>query len=436
MKEIMKRQNPVDDLFRRELAGYKVTPSAERRAAFMQEAGGIRSKGSRFVWWIIGAVVLIMVPLGVLVLTQRDHELPGIAPESKVSTQLPVSKPNAAVSIQLASNTPVAAVLNRPAPNTPAAAVLNRPAPNTPEAAVLNQADLNTPASAVAVTLPVTATNTNAARPANPGTAVAVSGTIPSPSAGKEVTDTLIIPSHSKHNEGNNSLSRKWNISLGASYSPEWMFNTLNGDKFANNFGLEGTFHFGPYSVRTGVGLSITTGWNEVLVQSNPYLGSYQALDSITFTWGQNYSLVPTYYTSSQNVYDTARQYTYTNIKKRYTYLQIPMVLGYDFWHNNWLSLGVRAGAVMSLLLNTETSSMTYDPGKDRIVTINNITPDRIHLNWQAIGGINVSFRLSGRFSIEVEPEVRYYFNSVYESSELTKKPWSVGIRTAFIIKF
>ena len=79
---------------------------------------------------------------------------------------------------------------------------------------------------------------------------------------------------------------------------------------------------------------------------------------------------------------------------------------------------------------------MTYDPGKDRIVTINNITPDRIHLNWQAIGGINVSFRLSGRFSIEVEPEVRYYFNSVYESSELTKKPWSVGIRTAFIIKF
>ncbi len=214
------------------------------------------------------------------------------------------------------------------------------------------------------------------------------------------------------------------------------MFNTLNGDKFANNMGLEGTFHVGRYSVRTGVGLSFTTGWNEMLVESNPYLGAYKALDSITFAWGDNYNLVPTYFTKTEAVFDTTLQYTYTDIKKRYTYLQVPLVLGYDFWENSWLSLGVRAGAVMSVLLNTKTSSMTFDPGKDRIVQINNITPDRIELNWQAMGGINAAFRLSQRFSIELEPEIRYYFNSVYESSVLTKKPWSVGVRAAVVVTF
>jgi len=39
-------------------------------------------------------------------------------------------------------------------------------------------------------------------------------------------------------------------------------------------------------------------------------------------------------------------------------------------------------------------------------------------------------------FSIEAEPDLRYYFNSVYESSELTKKPWSVGFRAAFLVTF
>ena len=88
----------------------------------------------------------------------------------------------------------------------------------------------------------------------------------------------------------------------------------------------------------------------------------------------------------------------------------------------------------MSLLLKTENLSAAYESGKDRIISINNISPDRIQLNWQGIGGINAAFRLSRRYSIELEPDVKYYFNSVYESSSITKKPWSVGIRTAFLI--
>ncbi|MCX6286801.1 MAG: hypothetical protein NTY96_06780, partial [Bacteroidetes bacterium] len=226
-----------------------------------------------------------------------------------------------------------------------------------------------------------------------------------------------------------------WNISTGVYYTPEWMFNTLNGDKFVNNFGVEGTFHFGRYSVRTGFGLSVTKGSNEMVRQTNSYLGAYNALDSITFAWdGKHTSLVPTYYTKNQSVYDTTLSYNYYYNKKRYTYLQVPLVLGYDFWQNSWLSLGIRGGAVMSLLLKSENLSESYDPGKDRIITINNVSPDRIQLNWQAMGGINANFRLSRRFSFEVEPDVRYYFNSVYESSELTKKPWSLGVRAAFVI--
>ena len=168
-----------------------------------------------------------------------------------------------------------------------------------------------------------------------------------------------------------------------------------------------------------------------------PYLGGYQALDYITYHWdSRHYHLIPTYFTTWKEVFDTALHKNYFTLEKEYTYLQIPMILGYDFFTEKWFSIGVRVGPVMSLLLKTRELTSEYDAGKDEVISINNVTPDRIHLNWQAMGGINASFRLSGFIIFDLEPEIRYYFNSVYEKSSPSDKPWSLGIRGALLVNF
>jgi hypothetical protein len=222
------------------------------------------------------------------------------------------------------------------------------------------------------------------------------------------------------------------------SYSPEWMFNTLDkGTKYVNNAAIEQTFRFQKYSLRTGLGLSITKGTNEVLISYNDYLGSFQKLDSITFTWDpEHINLIPTYYLSNQEVWDSLMKLANTMVIKRYTYLQIPLVFGYDFWSNGQFSLGVRVGPVLSVLLTSKQLSDAYDPGMNRIIMINQITPERIQTNWQLMGGINATFRFSRRLGVELEPEARYYFNSVYEQSDATKKPWSLGFRAAFLVRY
>jgi hypothetical protein len=121
-------------------------------------------------------------------------------------------------------------------------------------------------------------------------------------------------------------------------------------------------------------------------------------------------------------------------MEREYTYLQIPLILGYDFYDKNWFSLGMRFGPVLSLLIKTRELTSAYDAGKDLILTVNNITPDRIHLNWQAMAGINASFHLSRRFIFELEPNLRYYFDSVYEKSGTSDKPWSIGIRASIMV--
>jgi len=454
----MQKQNPIDDLFRRGLADYRVSPSDERKEEFIREVTGKQGKRPWAGWWFIAGTVLMLAVAGTALLLSKGTVTGerGEATASKVTPAPASGETNIAGLTTSSVKTSPTAVLTHAASHNSSMVLTASRTPKIKSekpAADLHETTVGSvpPAEPSAVikvnestNAKLTKTDEKISTPENPVIAETVA---PPPAEPK--TEPAVKPAEPTQqpdtrseekapaSKGNSHPQKNWNISTGVYYTPEWMFNTLNGDKYVNNMGVEGTFHLGNYSVRTGLGLSITNGWHEVLVQSNPYLGAYKALDSITFSWSKDGTkLNPTYYMTGTNVYDTAREYTYSYVQKRYTYLQVPLMLGYDFWKNNWLRLGVRAGAVMSLLLNTENLTTTYDPGKDRIVSINNVTPDRIQLNWQAIGGINASIGWSRRFSIELEPEIRYYFNSVYESSEITTKPWSIGVRAAFLIKF
>jgi hypothetical protein len=466
----MQKQDPVDDLFRRKLADYKVTPSAELRDVFIRDAGKEIASRSAARWWIVGsgAGLLIMVGVGLLFYEYGRIEKPGVQhvklTENKVAVNIKSEKQEKSIAsvkrLNEVNEKPAIQkeIVKKPNVQTRANKVVTlSKSSNTPinnnvrfnnTVRINNNAPVNNKVTPIAVPLAQPQAKTNIppiVEPSQPQD----KENIPITSQ-KVVADTSFIPRSVQEQNTKpearieektpvypekQSLANRWNVSVGASYTPEWMFNTFNNDKFVNNMGLEGTVHFGPYSLRTGVGLSITDGSNETNVETNHFLGTYKALDSIVFTWDAKHDkLVPVIYTTVTNAYDTSVRNNYSYNKKRYTYLEVPLILGYDFWQNKWLSLGVRAGAVMSILLKTENISSTYESGQDRIVTINDVTPGRIQMNWQETGGIDAAFRLSRRLNIEIEPDIKYYFNSIYESSAVIKKPWSVGVRTAFVV--
>lgn len=214
------------------------------------------------------------------------------------------------------------------------------------------------------------------------------------------------------------------------------MFNTLENTNFASDFGLEGAFHFGRFSIRTGVGLSIGKGTHEVLVEYNDYLGAYNRLDSMKFKWDPSHQdFTPTMYLSRQKVWDSLMKLDSAKVVKRYTYLQIPLLLGYSVPVGERFAVGLHAGPILSVLLASRTLSAPYDPGNKRVVSVNDISPEQINLNWQAMAGISATWFLTRKLWFELEPEARYYFNSVYEKPASETKPWSFGVRAAIGIK-
>lgn len=450
----MEKRHPIDDLFRHGLADYEVSPSDERRTAFIREAMEQgRRPSSSWKWILSAALILLVTGITIMMIPgtgkQESEKLKSNAGNPVRSTVQPQSSlaDHGRTIVQSQSNVSDRWETSKQLNDKSGAIITGEAMPIKAVTAVMKKDEAVVKEDVAEVKMEVAAVAMNEAVIQEDVAVVKeneVAGEMDMAAVQEDTVtvvkrDTVAVEDEKREPASGENRTRnaKWHLSAGIYYGPEWMFNTLNGDKFVNNTGFEGTFHFGPYSVRTGLGISITTGSNEIMVQTNPYEGNYNALDSISFQWDeQRLSLLPTYHTTGTQVFDTARLSNEAYVKKRYTYLQVPLVLGYDFWRNDWISLGFRAGAVMSLLLKSETLSGTYDPGMDRIISINMISPDRIQLNWQAIGGVNAAFRLSQRFGLEVEPNIRYYFNSVYESSELTKKPWSLGVRAAFIIHF
>ncbi|OFY11814.1 MAG: hypothetical protein A2X11_03575 [Bacteroidetes bacterium GWE2_42_24] len=223
-------------------------------------------------------------------------------------------------------------------------------------------------------------------------------------------------------------------FSLGVSYTPEIMFNVLDGDqKFVHNAALELLFHYHDFTIRTGAGLAFAKGTSAIGVKYNSFKGSYQHLDSLDFYYdNETGQVVGIYHLSERNVYDSVSQNVINEIDKRYTYLQIPLLFGYRFFEQNRFGISVNAGPTLSILLSTKETS-NYDPGRNLIINTTTLSPDRIKTNWQFSAGLGFSYHLTPKLYIEMEPRVKYYFNSVYEKASATRKPWSFELRSGLL---
>ncbi len=231
-----------------------------------------------------------------------------------------------------------------------------------------------------------------------------------------------------------NMVADQKHLAYSIFYRPEVTYNLIESNKLSHVFGLDIQYRFfgDRYSVRTGLGLSVSKGYYEYATEYQEFLGEYEKLDSITFTWDEpQYHLMPTKYMSSEEVFEDTLSILNSKIYKRHYYLEIPLILGYDFITKKSWRLGLRTGPRLSLLVNTKTLNDMEDLGRNRVVQINQITSDRIHTNWQFVGAANLGIYTKGRVFFEMEPQFTYYFNSVYESADQGVSPWSISMRVA-----
>lgn len=465
-----KHPNPLDDSIREALKGHGIVPREKARKAFLDEASRVIPPGRfRKNWYLLPALILIVSGIiALIVVTGREKKVPAVSeiPDTQINQQLTGNRSETGTAIM--ADNPSDELTHTNDPNSTRESIREYSSPdsitsssqaikisNQNQSYVKDRA-MQEPVALSSVTdvLPATGAENpqgtgNGIIPvepvlqdtvnlvkneANPG---AQAG-IPEPKwqdTGDSSLTPAALPAGGKTEK--ERLQTPGYFLASVCYQPELMFNTLEDSKFINNFGLEAIFYKGRISIRTGVGLSISKGITKNSVGYNDYLGTYNKLDSITFTFNaaeQNFE--PNLFMSSQKVWDSIQQFDSTDVIKRYTYLQVPLVLGFDFWQRGKLSAGVRIGTIMSVMLHSRQLTGEYDPGQNQVVGVTQFTPGQVNVNWQALGGLSATAMLTKNIYLDIEPQARYYYQSIYEKSSLTQKPWSISIRMAIGMKF
>jgi hypothetical protein len=452
-----KHPNPFDEFLKETLKGHQLAPPEEAKEAFLREAGAILQSRKGFKrWYYLPALVAVLIGLFSVFYILNNHEISTskhIINEQVNSTAGLTSNPASTPNLKSTSNSvqvinPKAGLISTSISSinsdngTKPPVTMITPSSETRLISYEAGESIMSASSegGISAKNDTLISKTKASKLAldslaNPG--VSNAAPVTQGQTASHDTVTVAMPATTAGADIPERGKSENYFMAGVYYLPEWVFNTFNGNKFIYNVGIEGTYNFGPLSVQTGVGIAVSNDVTKIAVEYNDYLGSYNKLDSMSFTFNeQTHNFTPDYFMSSEKVYDTLPLMDYPEYKMRYTYLRIPLVIGYDFWSKGRFSLGVRLGTALSLLLNSKQLSEVYNPGQNKVTNVYKITPDYVSVNWQVTGGMNASLRLMDHFYFELEPIGMYFYNSVYESPGSTKKPFAVGFRTAVLYKF
>lgn len=224
---------------------------------------------------------------------------------------------------------------------------------------------------------------------------------------------------------------------FGLYFTPE-MIVYPNDDQLKNysySLDLHATFKPGNYFLQSGLGFARNQEQGNTMINYNQYLGSYEDVYNVTFDTTSG-SAVPVYHTETVSVYDSINHVIVTPTKRYFTYLQIPLFVGYgeESKRFGWF---VKGGPSLSFLLYEDQSSTGLSDMEARVLNVENELPARINTNWQFILTAGVTYKLGQKVSLSVEPMFRYYIKSVYEQDKLnTKHPYSIGLRTGLLLSF
>lgn len=241
-------------------------------------------------------------------------------------------------------------------------------------------------------------------------------------------------------NETDKSIIPAW-FDLSVQSGPDILdFGLQNNQRttsFAYNNGMDLSFHFSDFYLRTGVNVLSTFQKNQYDYSINEYqqTGSYTMVDSISFIQGTDTAgqliLIPQYYTSSHAVYDSVAVEHSTRASDRYQYLEIPFALGFQKDLHK-VSIYAQAGFTYSFLMGSKelTESEFMESNSTRPLTWQSQSPDRNKDFWSFSLAAGVMYNTNNRFSFGLEPTYRYCMSPLYAGNETAgKAPVSYGLR-------
>lgn len=223
-----------------------------------------------------------------------------------------------------------------------------------------------------------------------------------------------------------NSNERK-GVSLGVNYFPEPMSKSDYASAY-QTFALMAQYQMPSMDIRMGLGISYQSSAME-------YSADYKTINS---GFGQN---TDTLISNGDTIIGYLSGIGEINIsgKERASFLNYTIGAGKRIFSSKRFSTSLRVGAGFSLLLDNQNklNNSSFDPILNQANTYVSNTksniPDINQTHFDLITGFDFNYRLHKRWSLSLEPTLKYYFNPVYNGSN--SRSFTTGLRTGILFK-
>lgn len=207
-----------------------------------------------------------------------------------------------------------------------------------------------------------------------------------------------------------------------------------NHTKQSHALGLSLSTFRGPWLLETGAAVCLSDDNGRFLVKYNSFdsIGYYNKVVSFSSD-PNNYGSIQ-FNTEVLGVFDSVDHNMEAKTANRYTYLQIPLMAGYQFYNKRLFTLSIKAGPIFSVMLNSSEPGINFSRENASLQSIDQLNPVRVSTNWQIAAALGIGLHISQRLTLQLEPTYKTYLRPVYQGYQT--KPQSIGIRAGLLYRF
>ena len=135
------------------------------------------------------------------------------------------------------------------------------------------------------------------------------------------------------------------------------------------------------------------------------------------------------YVIRNQAIYDSVNHIADDRTRNRYTYIQIPLLVGYSLYETSRFRLGFEIGPAVSFLIGSKLAEPVVDFPNGRLIKLQDNTPSRLSTNWQLWVNLSIEYQFTKQWGLSINPYYKYFITPPSQTSENeTRNTQSFGL--------
>jgi hypothetical protein len=184
------------------------------------------------------------------------------------------------------------------------------------------------------------------------------------------------------------------------------------------------------YYYENAVPDATASGLNTKFYSVNNSSGEIDVMSNSSTGYITNFADRSAQYANMQPASELSDKVDNGEIIQNFEYIEVPLIVKYKVIDRK-LGFNFLGGLSTNLLVGSN-AYYNEDGNQEKIGETTDIKP----FNYSSILGVGLSYSVSERFNINLEPTFRYYLNSINESSVVKSHPYSMGIFTGLSYYF